>query len=266
MRNLRHKFAKRKKVQESCDSFCAFYRCADSTRGLCIALSRKRSTTHLCTMADSPYYHPSPYSHPQPPQLLQPSPNPTPPLPCSDNLQPAKKKRISRACDFCHDRSTKCRQNPDGGSCLVCLEFQQPCTYNRPEKKRGIPRKTYRSPDVVGNANGDEMMGVMRSHEGGGHGQQPATREEANGSTKSAPIGLLKNGQSSTMSLDLPERAQNQDPPSNRDIDRNSPSSATQKAIEMITNNEKRFNDLIELYFEHVQPLYVVGLPALQLC
>lgn len=214
-------------------------------------------------MADSPYYNASPYSHPHPPQQqLQPSLNPTPSVPSNDNQAPAKKKRISRACDFCHDRSTKCRQNPDGGSCLVCLEFQQACTYNRPEKKRGIPRKTYRPPGAVENGNGDEMVGVMRGHEGGGHEQQRSTGEMANGTTHSASISLSRHEQSSTMSLDLPERAQNHGPPFNGDMNRASHPSATQEAIEIIRNNEKRFDDLIELYFEHVQPLYVILSPS----
>jgi hypothetical protein len=232
---------------------------------LCTTLSRKCFTTPLPVMADSPYYNASPYSHPLPPQQQsQPSQNQTPSLPSNDYPQAAKKKRISRACDFCHDRSTKCRQNPEGGSCLVCLEFQQPCTYNRPEKKRGIPRKTYRPPDVVGNGNGngDEMMGVMRDNEGGGDERQRSTGAVTNGTTHPAPIGLSKNGQSSEMSLDLLERAQNHDPPSNGNMNGISQPSATQRAIEMITNNEKRFNDLIELYFGHVQPLYAVHPPS----
>jgi hypothetical protein len=52
---------------------------------------------------------------------------------------PRKTRRISRACDYCHHRSIRCRASADGdGSrCQNCVDFEQACTYDRPAKRRG---------------------------------------------------------------------------------------------------------------------------------
>ena len=52
---------------------------------------------------------------------------------------PRKARRISRACDYCHHRSIRCRASSegDGSRCQNCVDFEQPCTYNRPIKRRG---------------------------------------------------------------------------------------------------------------------------------
>ncbi|CEH11770.1 c6 transcription factor [Ceraceosorus bombacis] len=46
-----------------------------------------------------------------------------------------KRKRVSRACDQCYTKKDKC----DGAQpvCLICKKVGRPCTYERPEKKRG---------------------------------------------------------------------------------------------------------------------------------
>lgn len=49
-----------------------------------------------------------------------------------------RSRRISRACDYCHHRSIRCRPSPDGGACQNCHEFGQPCTFKRQSKRRGI--------------------------------------------------------------------------------------------------------------------------------
>jgi hypothetical protein len=53
--------------------------------------------------------------------------------------KPRKLRRISRACDFCHKRSIRCKpSSEDASRCQNCLDFGVSCTYNRPVKKRGI--------------------------------------------------------------------------------------------------------------------------------
>lgn len=53
--------------------------------------------------------------------------------------KPRKLRRISRACDFCHKRSIRCKpSSEDASRCQNCLDFGVSCTYNRPAKKRGI--------------------------------------------------------------------------------------------------------------------------------
>lgn len=53
--------------------------------------------------------------------------------------KPKKLRRISRACDFCHKRSIRCKPSTeDVVRCQNCLDFAVACTYNRPAKKRGI--------------------------------------------------------------------------------------------------------------------------------
>lgn len=61
--------------------------------------------------------------------------------------QPTKRRahRVSRACDFCHTRSIRCKQENVRDSqgravakCQSCLEYGKECTYDRPSKKRGV--------------------------------------------------------------------------------------------------------------------------------
>lgn len=56
-----------------------------------------------------------------------------------EDKHPRKARRISRACDYCHHRSIRCRPSPEGegGRCQNCVDFEQPCTYDRPVKRRG---------------------------------------------------------------------------------------------------------------------------------
>jgi len=53
-----------------------------------------------------------------------------------------KQRRISRACDFCHRRSIRCRPTQDDGNrCQNCSDFGVECTFNRPMKRRGTKLK-----------------------------------------------------------------------------------------------------------------------------
>jgi hypothetical protein len=57
--------------------------------------------------------------------------------------RPKKQRRISRACDFCHRRSVRCRPTQgDGNRCQNCSDFGVDCTFNRPMKKRGSKLNT----------------------------------------------------------------------------------------------------------------------------
>lgn len=59
----------------------------------------------------------------------------------SGTPRPKKQRRISRACDFCHRRSIRCRPGQDDGNrCRNCSDFGIDCTFNRPLKRRRTKR------------------------------------------------------------------------------------------------------------------------------
>jgi hypothetical protein len=72
-----------------------------------------------------------------PPRVTYPVLAPAPPVPKPGD-RPKKLRRITRACDYCHKRSIRCRpSNEDRNSCQNCIDFAVACTYDRPAKKRG---------------------------------------------------------------------------------------------------------------------------------
>jgi hypothetical protein len=52
-----------------------------------------------------------------------------------------KLRRITRACDYCHQRSIRCAGSSTSARCHNCTAFNQPCTYNREVKARGVKHK-----------------------------------------------------------------------------------------------------------------------------
>ncbi|KAL4810618.1 hypothetical protein BDV18DRAFT_155231 [Aspergillus unguis] len=55
--------------------------------------------------------------------------------------RPRKFQRISKACDFCNRRSIKCsKNNGPENPCQNCADFDVPCTYDRPARRRGARR------------------------------------------------------------------------------------------------------------------------------
>ncbi|KUJ10337.1 uncharacterized protein LY89DRAFT_689616 [Mollisia scopiformis] len=69
---------------------------------------------------------------------------------------PRKLRRISRACDFCHKRSIRCKpSDEDPTRCQNCDDFDVPCTYLRPAKKRGIKSGSTRAASENGNSSRD---------------------------------------------------------------------------------------------------------------
>ncbi|KAI9155568.1 L-amino acid amidase [Paramyrothecium foliicola] len=67
-----------------------------------------------------------------------------PPSPSS--IKP-KSRRVTQACDFCHQRGVKCKPAPESSSrnapasCLTCVEYDQECTRRRQPKRRGTKPK-----------------------------------------------------------------------------------------------------------------------------
>ncbi|RGP81176.1 c6 transcription factor [Fusarium longipes] len=49
-----------------------------------------------------------------------------------------KRRRITQACDYCHQRSIRCRPSNDIQKCQNCKDFAQECTYHRKPRRRGI--------------------------------------------------------------------------------------------------------------------------------
>jgi Fungal Zn(2)-Cys(6) binuclear cluster domain len=86
------------------------------------------------------------------------------------NEKPRKIRRITRACDYCHKRSIKCRASQDleDKRCQNCYEFAQPCTYDRPVKRRGAKKRSP-SPEV-GNGRYKQGNGVSGEALNGSHG------------------------------------------------------------------------------------------------
>ncbi|KAL4889308.1 fungal-specific transcription factor domain-containing protein [Aspergillus ambiguus] len=58
-----------------------------------------------------------------------------------------KVQRISRACDLCHRRSIKCtKARGPLEPCQNCVDFDVPCTYERPSRRRGGHRGAREGP------------------------------------------------------------------------------------------------------------------------
>jgi hypothetical protein len=74
----------------------------------------------------------------------------------ASQIRPKKMRRISRACDFCHKRSTRCKPSEeDPTRCQNCSDFAISCTYNRPAKKRGIKSGNSKQPGGSGGSSVD---------------------------------------------------------------------------------------------------------------
>lgn len=51
-------------------------------------------------------------------------------------------RRVTRACDYCHQRAIRCCRDTNAARCDNCAQFDQPCTYLRKAKKRGTQSRT----------------------------------------------------------------------------------------------------------------------------
>ncbi|KAG8670811.1 hypothetical protein FPOAC1_004045 [Fusarium poae] len=54
-----------------------------------------------------------------------------------DKSSTIKRRRITQACDYCHQRSIRCRPSSDNQGCQNCKDFAQECTYHRRPQRRG---------------------------------------------------------------------------------------------------------------------------------
>jgi hypothetical protein len=52
-------------------------------------------------------------------------------------LLQTERQRVSRACDFCHQRGLRCRSDKTSNACRTCTEYAVECTSSRPTRKRG---------------------------------------------------------------------------------------------------------------------------------
>lgn len=136
--------------------------------------------------------------------------------------KPHKTRRITRACDYCHRRSIKCRvrDTPNDNQCHNCYAFAQPCTYNRPTRRRGAKRRSP-LPEAVP---GDQVHRTSIVH-------TPAPPRNA--STAAPRASFTAYGHACVSK--------------SRGPDWRAPDLASQAMI----------MDLVEIYFEIIYPLYV---------
>lgn len=59
-----------------------------------------------------------------------------------DNSSESQETTQPRACDYCRQRSIRCRVSSDGADCQHCVVSNQPCTWDRPRKRRGAPPRS----------------------------------------------------------------------------------------------------------------------------
>ncbi|WQF85316.1 Putative zn(2)Cys(6) fungal-type DNA-binding domain-containing protein [Colletotrichum destructivum] len=106
-----------------------------------------------------------------------------------------KRRRITKACDFCHRRGRKCKPVPEGTgagagagaspggtpSCLTCIEHGATCTWNRVAAKRGVKSKTSPS-SSVNNSGSHKQMYSCDDGDGDGDGERWFYDESRHGS------------------------------------------------------------------------------------
>lgn len=140
--------------------------------------------------------------------------------------KPLKRRRITRACDYCHQRSVRCQKAGEGPSCRNCLDFGQPCTFNRVPKKRGAPSK-------------------MRLNDDGDSEHRPSPQRPPSASLplRDGPLasGVYGDG--------IPSPGADISPGFLRD-------QASMMADSGPVATQARIMDLVELYFEIVYPIF----------
>lgn len=71
-----------------------------------------------------------------------------------------RRRRITRACDYCHQRSIRCRPSSDNQSCQNCRDFAQECTYHRKPRRRGKKPHGHSPPDHEENAREADTVAI----------------------------------------------------------------------------------------------------------
>ncbi|KAH7088397.1 hypothetical protein FB567DRAFT_524321 [Paraphoma chrysanthemicola] len=105
--------------------------------------------------------------------------------------KPKKLLRASRACDFCHKRSIKCQSsNTSPGTCQNCVDFNVPCTYDRPLRRgrdanRHVLSDSIEAPAAV--RIGDQSHTQPHARDGSRHEHVSPRRLVANNDDENAP-------------------------------------------------------------------------------
>ena len=137
---------------------------------------------------------------------------------------PTKARRIARACDDCHRRSIRCRASQrDPRKCQNCFDFAQPCTYERPVKRRGArPKESAQA----------------------GIGERPLVKNEwqrPNGLVDNPPVGFLAGSSSSNTEVEYP--------------------ASSLRWVAKPIASQATVVDLVEAYIEVVYPMSVPRCP-----
>ncbi|KAK8200339.1 hypothetical protein HDK77DRAFT_225608 [Phyllosticta capitalensis] len=78
--------------------------------------------------------------------------------------RPRKLQRASRACDFCHKRSIKCKPSDvDSQRCQNCVDFDIACTYTRPWRRARGPATAPAAAGASGSNPSPEANGYRKS-------------------------------------------------------------------------------------------------------
>jgi Fungal Zn(2)-Cys(6) binuclear cluster domain len=144
-----------------------------------------------------------------------------------DDKHPRKARRISRACDYCHHRSIRCRASSegDGSRCQNCVDFEQACTYDRPVKRRGA-KVRLRSGSAT----------TVHTDRNGTH-QVPASA--------SSSLGSVNGALHTSFTAPITSRPDMERLNGNVSVEWRAPRVASQAVI----------MDLVEIYFEVVYPM-----------
>ena len=143
-----------------------------------------------------------------------------------------KLRRVSRACDFCHSRSSRCQQSPkDRSRCQNCIDFDIHCTYARPVQKRGLKSKG----SFVQTATNNPTLG---SSDPADHEEQEIRQARRHNNLDFANM-QLHNGVHAGGELDTSPR-----------------SASTHWQAEPLPNQET-ISALVETYFDVVYPMWI---------
>lgn len=149
-----------------------------------------------------------------------------------------KQRRVTQACDYCHQRSIRCRPSGDGVSCANCRDFDQACTYHRKPRRRGVqPRSSTASSSGPGGGGGPR---------GGLAGADDATPRPTSGPTPPSTTPNSVGSAGGPRPVSVPYRGANAAFGRPQHDVWEAPVIASQAVIV----------DLVELYFELVYPIF----------
>lgn len=150
-----------------------------------------------------------------------------------DVARPRKLRRVTRACDFCHRRSTRCKQSQesqDDSRCQNCLDFDIACTFERPARKRGSKRQRQAQVDEDGSPSGEHanlLLQMINSHVDDGEAYSYGKTDRGTVETFTFPLAT--------------------------------------EYRDMVLGNPDIIQDLVSVYFEVVYPMYVINSSACSL-